>query len=182
LQKQFEFSSSYWTNNETYAVEDGLEGLTEKQTKLASYWNTPFKKLCLGMKVKNVTKWIEVDHQASSLFDVIADGVFKRTWVGKNKWKSLIDHSLLQEKCNKEGFNFQRNFNHRNNGKLYMKIRIGLPANNENDCKTPDSCIGFGISTRLCFGRIGSTTCGGIMFDCWVSDKNVTAFGFILVK
>jgi hypothetical protein len=34
-----------WINNESYAVEDGLEGLTEKESKLASYWNIPFKKI-----------------------------------------------------------------------------------------------------------------------------------------
>ena len=79
--------------------------MTEKQTKLASYWNTPFDKICLGMKVNGVTKWIMINHQASSLFNVIADGDFKNTNVGKNKWLSLMDGSRLQENCNEEGFN-----------------------------------------------------------------------------
>ena len=56
FQAEFNYSSPYWINKETYAVEDGLEGLTEKQTKLASYWNTPFERICLGMKVNNDTK------------------------------------------------------------------------------------------------------------------------------
>ncbi|CAB3998900.1 Hypothetical predicted protein, partial [Paramuricea clavata] len=105
----FNYTSSYWTNKMVYAVEDGLEGMTEKQTKLASYWNTPFNKICLGMKVNGAreTKWIVVDHQAWSLFNEIADGIFKSTTAGKVKWKSLIDNSSLQKKCNKEGFNFR---------------------------------------------------------------------------
>ena len=55
------------------------------------------------MKVNNVTKWIEVDHQASSLFNQIADGRFRETSAGSDKWKSLIDGSVLQTNCNKEG-------------------------------------------------------------------------------
>ena len=50
LQAVFNYTSPYWTNKETCRVEDGLESWTEKQTKLASYWNTPFSKICLGMK------------------------------------------------------------------------------------------------------------------------------------
>ena len=67
LQTEFKYSISYWTNNETYAVEDGLKGLTKNQTKLASYSNTSFNKICLGMKVNNVTKWIVHDQPTSSL-------------------------------------------------------------------------------------------------------------------
>jgi hypothetical protein len=40
LQNDFKYSSPFWSNKETYAVEDGLEGLNEKQTKLASYWKS----------------------------------------------------------------------------------------------------------------------------------------------
>ena len=29
LQTEFKYSISYWTYNETYAVEDGLKGLTK---------------------------------------------------------------------------------------------------------------------------------------------------------
>jgi hypothetical protein len=47
LQQTFGYDSPYWTNKEGYAVEDGLEGLIEKESKLASYWNTPFKKIKL---------------------------------------------------------------------------------------------------------------------------------------
>ena len=81
-QAEFNYTSPYWTKNETYAVEDGLEGLTEKQTKLASYWNTPFSKICLGMKAKGQTNWRMINYQASSLYNVITDGAFKNTTVG----------------------------------------------------------------------------------------------------
>jgi hypothetical protein len=182
LQNDFSYSSPYWTNKETYSVEDGLEGLNEKQTKLASYWNTPFNKICLGMKVNVATKWIALNYTTNSLHSVIEDGTFKKTTVGKEAWKSLIDGSSLQENCNEEGFNIQRNYMFFS-WQWYMNIRIGLVANNENDCDTYDSCIGFGI-VRGCWGHVRSTTCGAEnMANCvQLNNKNTAAFGYILVK
>ncbi|CAB4030504.1 Hypothetical predicted protein, partial [Paramuricea clavata] len=131
----FNYSSPYWTNKETYAVEDGLEGLNEKQTKLASYWNTPFNKICLGMKVNGATKWIASNYASNSLHSVIVDGTFKGTTFGKEAWKSLIDGSSLQENCDVEGFNIQEAYT-RGPRRWYMNIRIGLLANNQNNCNS----------------------------------------------
>ena len=186
LQTEFNYSSPYWTNKETYAVEDGLEGLTEKQTKLASYWNTPFDKICLGMKVNNVTKWIVIDRKASSLFDVIADGVFKNTTAGKNKWLSLIDNGELQAGCNKEGFNLENRHYTPHNPDVYIKVRIGIIANSLLlDCNTCDSCIGFGISAIGCTSeniRVRNTTCGNMAICGYFNNKDSAAFGYILVQ
>jgi hypothetical protein len=147
LQNEFNYSSPYWTNKETYAVEDGLEGLSEKQTKLASYLSTPFNKICLGMKVNGATKWILIDHQASSLFNVIAGGNFIATTVEKNAWKSLVKDSYLQNNCNQQGFNIVTK-NKFYQYKFAYNVRIGIVANNENDCESCDSCIGFGTSVH----------------------------------
>ncbi|XP_028396197.1 uncharacterized protein LOC114520171 [Dendronephthya gigantea] len=173
----FNYSSSNWTNKVAYEVEDGLEGLTEKQTKLASYWNTPFNKICLGMKVDNQTRWITLNYAAKSLYNVIGDGSFKSTSVGRDAWKSLIDGSVLQNNCNEEGINYVGN----NNGRThFVRARIGIVANNQNDCKSCDSCIGFGTSAR-CDDDIRNTTCGNIAVCGQMGNKNTPAFGFILV-
>ncbi|XP_028396194.1 uncharacterized skeletal organic matrix protein 5-like [Dendronephthya gigantea] len=175
----FNYSSPYWTNKAAYKVEDGLEGLTEKQTKLASYWNTPFNKICLGMKVNNQTKWIALDYAASSLYNVIGDGSFKKTSVGKKKWKSLIDGSDLQKNCNREGLSI--NIRYVAPGySTYVRVRIGIVANNQNDCRSCDSCIGFGTSAR-CNDDIRNTTCGNMAVCDKLNNKNTPAFGYILV-
>ena len=185
LQTEFNYSSPYWTNKKTYAVEDGLEGLTEKQTKLASYWNTPFDKICLGMKVNNFTKWIVINHNASSLFDVIADGVFKKTTAGKNKRLSLMDGSLLQGCCNREGFNVFGTFPFYYHW-VTLKLRIGIIANSlPLDCYTCDSCIGFGISAIGCTFeniRVRNKTCGNMAICSYFNNKKSAAFGYILVQ
>ncbi|XP_028396025.1 uncharacterized skeletal organic matrix protein 5-like [Dendronephthya gigantea] len=176
----FNYSSSYWTNKKTFAVEDGLEGLSEKQTKMASYWNTPFTRICLGMKVNDVTNWITIDKKARSLFDVIAGGATTRTTAGKETWKSLIAGSSLQNNCNDEGFNLRCQIN-----ELYMRVRIGLVANNEVTCDTCDSYIGLGVSYLGC-GIQSTITCGNLAVchssSHYNADTYIWAFGYILVQ
>jgi hypothetical protein len=163
-----------WTNKESYAIEDALEGLTEKESKLASYWNTLFKKkICLGMTVNGDKKWMMLDYEASSLYSVIADGQYRSTTAGRPAWKSLIVGSSLQAKCNKEGFSiFYQN---------QIRMRIGYLANNENSCSYSDSCIGFGISYKACYQTKIDITCGKIV-KCTGDDRLTAAFGYILVQ
>ena len=130
------------------------------------------------MKVNNLTKWIVINYKASSLFNVIADGDFKNMNVGKHKWLSLMDGSLLQHHCKKEGFNI----NTPGYESAHLKVRIGIIANNENDCKSCDSCIGFGTSIRGCDDEIIKTTCGNIAICNELENKNSPAFGYIFVQ
>ena len=126
------------------------------------------------MKVNGVTKWIVVDQKKSSLFNLIAGGAFSNKNVGKNKWLSLIDGSVLQKNREKEGFNI--------NNLSHLKVRIGITANNQNDCGTCNSCIGFGTSVRGCDGETRKTTCGNIVICDQNDNKNTAAFGYIFVK
>ena len=137
------------------------------------------------MKVNNVTKWIVIDHRASSLFNVIADGTFQKTTAGKEAWKSLINGSSLQIYCNLEGFDIQKKNNRIN--VAYINARIGIVANNQDDCKSCDSCIGFGITARGCGGslddgKVKTSTCGNIATCSHYNNKDTAAFGYILVQ
>ena len=154
--------------------------MTEKQTKLASYRHTPFEKICLGMKVNGVTKWIVIDHQANSLFDVIADGTKTTTAVGKDTWKLLIAGSSLQNNCNDEGFNLKCQT------KGNKRIRLGLVANNENNCNSCDSYIGFGASSSFTSEVKPVPTCGNIAVwkqdSHYDEDTHLPAFGYMFVQ
>jgi hypothetical protein len=164
-----------WNNRESYAVEDGLLGMPKKESKLASYWITPFTKICVGMDVYGDVKWMAVNYKASSLFDVIADGQYRETTAGRDKWKSLIAGSSLQPNCNKEGFGIV------SNGEVEM--RFGYMANNHDYCGQSDSVIGFGIYYAACKIR-SDITCGNIA-QCSNTDngaKLTAAFGYILVQ
>ena len=134
------------------------------------------------MKVDNVTKWMVIDHQASSLFDVIAGGKFTATSAGRAKWLSLMASSALQGNCNKEGFNIYNENTFGVYGLLFIKQRIGIVGNNENTCSTPDSCLGFGTSVGGCNGDVKKSTCGNMAFCGHLDNRDNAAFGFIFVQ
>ena len=58
------------------------------------------------MKINDQINFIVIDKQAKSLYSLIADGKYRSTSLGRNKWMSLIgSKASLQWNCNKEGFN-----------------------------------------------------------------------------
>ena len=157
-QSTFGYNSQWWTNKESFAVENGLEGLAKKESKLASYWNTPFKKICVGMAFNGETKWMEFNYKANSLYSLIADGKFRNTSAGRASWLSLISVPyIMQPNCNVEGFNIRHPF-------ASASARLGFVGNNEYDCITCDSWMGFSVRY---------TSCGA---------RNIPAFGYIFVQ
>ena len=117
-----------------------------------------------------------MNKQAKSLYSLIADGKYRKTSLGRNMWKSLIGSSAsLQTGCNNEGFN------NVGGSKSYARARIGILGNNEKDCKSCDSRIGFGTGGRM----DDSNTCGNDAIKGHTSDngaKNIKAMGYILVQ
>ena len=141
-QNTFRFSSGYWTDKSEYNPSGATTGFDSQETKLQTYWNTPFSKVCLGMKVNGQMKFAVINSQASSLHSLIADGQYRSTSLGRNKWIALTDSKAhLQPNCNKEGFNTQT---------IHRRARVGILGNNENDCNTCDSVMGFGLDSTAC--------------------------------
>ena len=115
-----------------------------------------------------------INKSASSLYSLIADGKYRATSLGRNTWKKLIgSRASLQRNCNKEGFNaVGENHSH-------SKARIGYIANQENDCHTCDSRIGFGTGGY----HDDSNTCGNqATHNPDNGNKNIRAMGYILVQ
>ena len=142
------------------------------ETKLPTYWNTPFNKICLGMRVGHQFTSVVINHQARSLFFMIADGKYRATSLGRNTWKKLIgSRASLQPNCNKEGFNaICANTS---------KARIGILGNNENECNSCDSRIGFGTGGP----HDDSNTCGNDAIAGGDNgDQHIKAMGYILVQ
>ena len=137
LQRTFRYDSSYWTSTSTYHdysyYRDG--GLDNREFKGSTYWRTSFKEICVGMKYNGNLRAFSFSYPASSLYSLIADGKYRPTHLGRYKWKSLISGSSLQCNCNREGFNAYHK---------KARARLGLIANQENNCNSPDSFIGLG--------------------------------------
>ncbi|XP_078351668.1 uncharacterized protein LOC144636353 isoform X2 [Oculina patagonica] len=170
----FHYDSNLWSNNETFNVYGGETGLDMNETKLPTYFNTSFSKICLGMKIGSQIKFVVINKQANSLYSLIADGIFRETSLGRDTWKSLIgSQASLQNYCNKEGFNVMSSPAHQS------KARIGILGNDGDNCIMCDSRIGFGTGGY----PIDSNTCGNEA--AWSpdnGDKHIEAMGYIFVQ
>ena len=62
----------------------GKTGLDTHETKSPTYWNTPFNKICLGMKIGQQFKSVVINHPARSLYSLIADNKYRATSLGRN--------------------------------------------------------------------------------------------------
>ena len=121
------------------------------------------------MKVESETRFILLPKQARSLYSLIADGVYRNTSLSRTTWKSLIAGSSLQRNCSKEGFN------------VGSKTRIGIAGNEQDDCISPDSFLGFGIKND----QFKKTACGNIADGKWDPDngyKDTKAMCYIFVQ
>ena len=177
FQKTFHYSSGFWSNKNSYNLPGGKTGFDDQETKLPTYWNTSFSKICLGMKIGKQIKFIVINKKAASLHSLIADGKYRATSLGRNTWKKLIgSQASLQTGCNKEGFNAAST-----SCSYCAKTRIGILGNNERECSTCDSKIGFGTGGRT----DDSNTCGNNAIKGYTSDnggRNIKAMGYILVQ
>ena len=146
-----------------------------QETKLPTYWNSPFSKICLGMKIGQQINFIVINKQANSLYSLTADGQYRATSLGRNTWRTLIgSQASLQRYCDKEGFNAL-------GGSGGSKARIGFLGNNQNDCDSCNSRIGFGSGGDL----DDSNTCGNNADPSDSPDnggKNIKAMGYILIQ
>ena len=126
------------------------------------------------MKIGQQINFIVINKQANSLYSLIADGQYRATLLGRNTWKTLIgSQASLQHNCNKEGFNAV------STKSLHSKARIGIIGNEQNDCNSCDSRIGFGTGGA----HDKSNSCGNdAKYGPDNGDKSIKAFGYILVQ
>ena len=119
----------------------GKSGFDQNETKMPSFWSTPFTKLCLGVQAAGQeTNWITVSYNASSLHSLMSTNTHYATNVGRGRWKSLFADSSLQQNCNMEGFNVKPS-----GGKNDAAVtRIGILGNDGNNCGSCISRTGFG--------------------------------------
>ncbi|XP_078378774.1 uncharacterized protein LOC144661935 [Oculina patagonica] len=175
----FTYSSSLWSDLQSYNLEGGVTGFDDKETKMPSYWSTSFTKLCLGMNVNGVTNWLSLNTAARSLHSLIADGNYRATSVGRDAWKSLIVGSKLQQICNKEGFNTLSEITV---GGVPTAARIGIIANDIFGCVNCDSRLGFGTAGSF-IPQDNSNSCGNeAAWMPFISDSHIKAHCYILVQ
>ena len=170
-QPTFHFKSKLWTNNIDFNLPGGKTLFDNHETKLPTYWNTPFSKICFGMRIGQQIKFLALNKHANSLYSLIADGKYRKTSLGRNRWKTLLGSlASLQPNCNVEGFNAVCGG---------PRARIGILGNEQNDCLSCDSRIGFGTGGA----HDDSNTCGNeALYGGDNGDKHIKTMGYILVQ
>ena len=170
LKNTFHYHSDLWSSKIDYNLPGGKTGFDSQETKLPTYWNTTFTKICLGMKIGQQINFIVINKQANSLYSLIADGQYRKTSLGCKTWKALIvSEASLQYNCNKEGLNVVNT----------SRTRIGIISNNEMNCNSCDSRIGFGTGGA----PDDSNTCGNAALHATDNgDKQIKTMGYILVQ
>ncbi|XP_048582628.1 uncharacterized protein LOC116620741 [Nematostella vectensis] len=137
----FGYEANYWTDE----VELGSGGTGQdvlEEAKLPTYWNTPFTKICVGMRQPDTgdIRWLKIDKTAVSMLDLLSDNTLKETNVGIDNWKGIYPtRQVLQTACQKEGFNMFIQTN--------TRARIGVIGDDAADCSQPDSTLGLGTQT-----------------------------------
>ena len=126
------------------------------------------------MKIGQEINFIELNQQVDSLYSLIADGRYRATSLGRETWKALIgSQASLQNNCNREGFNAMPGNNDAS------KARIGILGNNQNECQSCDSRIGFGTGGW----HDDSNTCGNEASKRPDNgNKHIKAMGYIFVQ
>jgi hypothetical protein len=126
------------------------------------------------MQVGNDRRWLSFNHTGNSLHALIADGGYRAiSGPNRNSWKGLISNSSLQRNCNRQGFNSYHGYAH---------ARIGIIANQEGDCNSPDSRLGIGTGGTAC-GQNGSVTTGNsARCSADNGDRDIRAYGFVMVR
>ncbi len=180
--KTFAYDSSYWTNDAT--LEETSTDLSPTEAKHRSFSTIPFTRLRLGMLDGGLIRYMTADLARSSLKAAFSGGAIA-TSATRARWFQLLADPVLQANCNAEGVNQD----YPTNGGAKPRLRIGIVGNQENDCNTPDSYVGFGAEVRTpfptCFGTVDPGVVVGNVarFTCGAAqDKSTTTFGYVFVR
>jgi hypothetical protein len=116
------------------------------------------------------------DQTLQELFDR-GDYVPLSTPAGASSWLGLLPGSALQANCRREGLN-----NSGSGGAAY--VRIGIIANNEADCLSPDSWVGVGGIPISCVTTTLTTAAAGNAALCLGGSPTIdaAAFAYVMVR
>ena len=161
-------------------------GLNRNETKLASWATVAATEVLVGMEtpIKGNgpldLQWVRLDAGKPSLSEVFKTDTYLMSALGRAAWKAFVANSSLQPNCNREGFNVGAPTQ---GAQDYARIRIGIIANGEMDCNTPNSYIGVGGGWigQNCQGGLKSTTGNRALMSCDADNGTKDLAGFALV-
>lgn len=169
----FAYDTAYWTNEVTLNSESTDISKTEHKNR--SFSTVPFSTVRLTLDTAGDIRSMNIPKTASSL-QAVFNGGYQSTNMGRAAWKGMVHDSSLQFNCNREGFNSETD--DLRNGTA--KVRLGILANGQNDCVSPDSWLGIGG-----YYHRRSSSVGNYVIPDNVSDnggRNTNSFGYLYIR
>jgi len=166
----FAYDAPVWTDD----AEFGTATIDGNEAKLRSYRTVAFSALRLVLVTGADRRAVEPTIDATSARALFA-GPTRDTGISRDTWLSLVPGSLLQDDCNDEGINVAP-------AGGFARVRLGLVANNERDCSSPDSRIGLGGAG----GSDGAFAVGNVNPDVTWSwgdqTRRIASFAYLFVR
>lgn len=176
------YDSSLWTGLATTQNVNSFS-LDRTEAKLEAFNYFPITTVRIGLSLlvggDISVRWLDLPLGTTytSLSSLMASGTFVPTRAGRQSWRDLVGSSAsMQANCNQEGFN-----NYPSGWTNHYHVRIGILANGQNDCGTPDTAIGLGMNQYCAAGpgAVGNGLCDVVGDD---GPGQVWMFGYILAK
>jgi hypothetical protein len=137
----FGYDSTHWTTGSTLNLDGYATGIMDATMEYKSpLFNAyPYSELRLGMRINGTTNWLEIKHgHTSSMLAAMTGGQIVFSGTTRKDWLALAHNGALQPNCDRRGY-FLGPGNSRT-----VYLRIGIVGNDQNDCDSPDSFVGFG--------------------------------------
>jgi hypothetical protein len=170
----FAYASAIWTD--TAVLNEGSTDLSTTPAKFRGFFTLPFQQMRVGM-VDGSPRYLVVPVSATDVgpLNALFAGGQRTTSVGRAAWLGLVGSPSLQPNCSLEGFNLV-------SGGDYHAVRFGILGNNETDCGTSDSRLGFGGEYNRC--GAGADVSSGNVSTCGSDngDRDNAFFGYLFVR
>ena len=177
----FRYGASYWTNDST--LNPGSLSYAREEAKLRGFIAVPFDEMRLGMEIGGTVRWTVVTLDAPpDTMQAFMSRAGVPVLEGLNSWTRLVPAPSIQPNCLHAGINVPL-IPH--NLSCCAVARIGIVGNNEDDCISPDSFIGFGTSYEYyAQGCEMNAIVGNVDLrnPCPPMNAHVPAFGFVMVR
>jgi len=177
------YGAGYWENATLLNVNNIAEDAVD--SKFQSYVNLAFGEVMLKMKTGetwNRMQWAK----AGNSMQAVMQGGHQTTGKTRAQWKAMMPSSSLQPYCNVEGFNTLKYGGGWWDTGYYgvMRQRLGIVANQENNCGSCDSRLGIGGGGSYCGPNSVASYAAGNFAYCSADagDRSTQAIGYLYVR
>ncbi|MEZ4409600.1 MAG: fibrinogen-like YCDxxxxGGGW domain-containing protein [Polyangiales bacterium] len=171
----FNYDAALWTNTAT--LNPTSTALDTTEAKFTGFSTLAFTNVRMVFREGSTDRGVVLALSGTALRDRFA-GASVGTSLGRANWYRLLSSPSLQPNCNAEGVNVGVGG--------YRRVRLGIVANQEGDCASPDSSLGFGFGgdTNSCVTASFASTSVGNVATCGADngDRNTRPMGYLFIR